>query len=173
MFCSTSDLYFQALRWLSLGKNPIFCSGFSETWIVIVSLLRPCIGKRTHLPHLRWPRSFWGQGGRSVLGKGLSRPWASRLSLLAEPSRTQGSRAPTACALTPLIHPCTNQCPLLSLHGCTVSQAATLDNDRGTGIHQWKQDTGHVQELHLHLFSEIFIYIYICKNVCVCICLCI
>lgn len=55
-------------------KNPIFCSGFSETWIVIVSLLRPCIGKRTHLPHLRWPRSFWGQGGRSVLGKAWAAP---------------------------------------------------------------------------------------------------
>lgn len=81
--------------------------------------------------------------------------------------------APKACALTPLTHPCTSQCPLLCLHGCTVSQAATLDNDRGTGIHQWTQDTEHVQELYLHWFSEIYIdidrYIYIYVSVWMCV----
>lgn len=73
MFYSTSDLYFQECRWLSLGKPNILLR-FFRTWIVIVSLLRPCTDKRKHLPHLRWPRSFWGQEGRSALGKAQGTP---------------------------------------------------------------------------------------------------
>lgn len=148
-----------------IRKTPIFC--FSETWIVIVSLLRPCIGKRTHLPHLRWPHSFWAQEGRSALGKARAAPGNSLFlaGQMLAPARLPSSHGLCAHATHPSLYKPVPFAVSAWVYSVTSNNSGQWQRNRHSPV---KTRYGTCSGTIL-AFIQWDLYIYIYVSVCVCV----
>lgn len=128
MFYSTSDLYFQERRWLSLGKPNILLRFFRnlDCHCFFAQTLH---NKHTHLPHLRWPRSFWGQKGRSALGKARGSPEQLPFPCWPNPGSKGSHHSPIPVQASALCCVCMDvQCHKQQLWTMTEEQAFTSEN---------------------------------------------
>lgn len=172
MFCSTSDLYFQALRWLSLGKTQYFAQAFQKLGLSL--FLCSDLAQANTCTYHTWGDHIAFEGKREDQHlEGLEMPLSNSLFLADQtltPAQLPGSQGLCAHATHPSLYKAVPFAVSAWMYSVTSSNSGQWQRNRHSPL---KTRYGTGSGTILTFIQWDFIYIFVSVCVCVCVCLCI